>query len=270
MAVRDRERRGGFGGAPRHPGQKKVGDVRASGQQEEPGSRENQEEPEPHLRRIDLANRHQAHGQFVFERRDGGSDRTDQHSLQLLPAALGALALSKANQDPVAPILAPKFLITGRDGLPNIDSRRKGQRGVEQRASRDQQRFWSDADHNVRDGIQHDGLANDGRIGAVPPAPERIADHHDVLFAGRFFLAGEAAAKLRRGAQKRKEVRRDEGAAEAFGIAIAGEIPLRRRQRGDGFEGGVCLAPPEVVLDAHGHSWRARRSASARLRPPSM
>ena len=123
---------------------------------------------------------------------------------------------------------------------------------MQRSAGRDEQGRGGDADHDARDGVQHDGFADDGRISAVPPAPERIADHDHVLIARCFFACGESAAALRRCAEKREEVRRDEGAAQAFGFTIAGEIPLGGRQCGEGFESGVRLAPLEVVLDAHG------------------
>jgi len=79
------------------------------------------------------------------------------------------------------------------------------------------------------DGVQHDGFANQGRIGRIAAPPERIADNDDILFAWRFFLRGKSAAELGRSAQKGEEVGRDERAPQAFGFAVTGNIPLRRR-----------------------------------------
>src|SRR5262249_9104576 len=108
--------------------------------------------------------------------------------------------------------------------------------------------------------------------GAVAPAPERIADHHNILFARRFFLGGKSAAALRRCAEEREEVRRDQCAAEALRFGVACEIPLRRRQGGYGLEGSVRLTPLKVILDAHGQtrksvlSWQYRLDAKDAVR----
>src|SRR5438552_2151283 len=102
----ERDPGGQFRGAAGHARKKEVRDVGACDQQEKAGSRENEEKPETYFRRIDVANGHQARGQLALEFRNGGADGTVQRSLQLLAAALGALAVAKADQDAVIPILS--------------------------------------------------------------------------------------------------------------------------------------------------------------------
>src|SRR4029079_7524306 len=50
----------------------------------------------------------------------------------------------------------------------------------------------------ARDGREHDGLAHDRGVGAEPPSPERVAEHHDLWRARAGIGISESAARRRR------------------------------------------------------------------------
>jgi len=80
------------------------------------------------------------------------------------------------------------------------------------------------ADHFVRFAIDQDFAADDGRIGLVTAAPERIGEDHDLVVSRLIFLIGEAASESRLYAKDGKNRGRDDGAAHLLGLSAAGEI----------------------------------------------
>ena len=61
------------------------------------------------------------------------------------------------------------------------------------------------ADHFVRLAIDQDLAADDGGVGLVAAAPERIGEDHHLVVPGLIFLLGEAAPERRLYTEDRKD-----------------------------------------------------------------
>ena len=104
--------------------------------------------------------------------------------------------------------------------------------------------------------------ADQSRVGTIPSAPQRIADHDHSFIPRLFLLGGKPTAVRYRNTQKGEEVGRDARAAKPFRLAIAGQIAFPGPQGAHRREGRICFAPLEVGLDRH----RQARELAAALR----
>ena len=75
------------------------------------------------------------------------------------------------------------------------------------------------ADDFERVAVERDRAADDRRIGAEAPPPQRIAEQDDAVAADGFLLGAEIAAERRRHADHAEERRRDLERAHALGLA---------------------------------------------------
>src|SRR5450759_4459038 len=97
--------------------------------------------------------------------------------------------------------------------------------------------------------VHVDTSAYQCRVGAVPPTPQRIANHDHSLFSQLLLVCGKPAPSRNRNSQEREEVRRYARAAEPLRLTRARENAFPGRQGAHGREGRICLTPFLVDLD---------------------
>jgi hypothetical protein len=107
----------------------------------------------------------------------------------------------------------------------------------------------SDADHGVGRAVEADGFARKSWISAISAAPEIVAQQDAALTAVRVF-GGEQAAKRGRSGKRGKNVGRNDGSADAFGIADAlsrGGVTPRKPNNHVGEDASGAGLPVAVV-----------------------
>ena len=109
-----------------------------------------------------------------------------------------------------------------------------------------------DADDFAGFAIEQNLAADDGGVGLVAAAPERIGQDDDLVVAGLLFLFGETAAERRLNAEDVKDAGRYIGAAELLGLSAASEIEGGRPDNADALEAGDPFAPLSVDADVDG------------------
>ncbi|HZF39659.1 MAG TPA: hypothetical protein VE715_12610 [Blastocatellia bacterium] len=72
------------------------------------------------------------------------------------------------------------------------------------------------ANHRMIFAVNSDGFADDVRIGVVPIAPQGIADHDHLMFAGLFLFGQKRASQTRFDAEHVKKVRGNTHAGNAL------------------------------------------------------
>ena len=91
--------------------------------------------------------------------------------------------------------------------------------------------------------VQRDLAADDRRIGPESPAPEPIAQKHDLMPAFDFLLPREVAAERRLDADNVEEPGSHENAAQPLGLGAAADVDGRGFDGGHGGERRVVAAP---------------------------
>ena len=90
-----------------------------------------------------------------------------------------------------------------------------------------------DADDRVHVVVDANAFAEDVRIGAEAPLPQRVADHGDLRDAGNGVSVVEHAPVLGADAEHREIVRVDERRLDALGLVGLGEVGAHRPHAGD-------------------------------------
>jgi hypothetical protein len=116
-----------------------------------------------------------------------------------------------------------------------------------------------DADDGVWDGVDADAAAEHGRIAAVAPPPQPIAEHDDRRRRVRILVAGKTTAKLRSDSKQRHQGRCDARASDPLRTLVVARERVRvapnqgkARETIHTVPGGVvegcCLELEDVVL----------------------
>ena len=85
------------------------------------------------------------------------------------------------------------------------------------------------------------------RVGAEAARPGAVAENRGGIVAGDIFVGKKQATHCGAIAEHREKIRGDANCADAFGIAVAGEIVVRAEGDGGVFEAGVAILDVEIL-----------------------
>src|SRR5205807_312529 len=126
------------GGSIRQPREEQTGDVRPGRQQQQRGGREDKQQPQADLSRIDVAQRHELNYQLRFDSRLLRVDEGVQDGFELTPSLLEARARPEPDEHSVIPALVLELPYRWSERLPDIDAIRERKKGMEQCSRRHQ------------------------------------------------------------------------------------------------------------------------------------
>ena len=115
--------------------------------------------------------------------------------------------------------------------------------------------WWHDADHVMRPALHHDRLADDSRVAAEEPLPQRVAEHRDLVATGAIVVRLDRASEKRRRAEDAKQAAADARAVDALGQLAARQIERPSGKEAQTLEARSLRAP---VLEVRQRSARHR------------
>src|SRR5262249_25498625 len=139
---------------------------------------------------------------------------------------LDAFAVLQPQEKKLTPTLALQVLRRGRLWFPDINPRSKME--VQYGACGHHDRSWGDTNDFVRFALQVDLFAEDLRIGAEAPAPERITDHHNPVLPRYLFFGNEFAAERHWNTNEGEKVCGYDCALDSLRFSIASHVPASR------------------------------------------
>src|SRR5258708_3384211 len=139
----------------------------------------------------------------------------------------------------MVPTLVSQLILRSRDRFPHVDSRCKRDHRMKHCSGWHQHRWARDAHYQMISSVHVDTSADQRWISAVPPAPQRVANHQHALFSNLLFIGGKSAASFYRNTEEREEVRRYAGTSNTLRLAVAGEIAFPGPQGAHGREGCI-------------------------------
>jgi hypothetical protein len=85
------------------------------------------------------------------------------------------------------------------------------------------------------------------RVGAEAASPGAVAENRGGVVTGDIFVGKKQSAHCGAIAEQREKIRGDANCADAFGIAVAGEIVVGAESDGGVFEAGVAILDVEIL-----------------------